>query len=59
MDSGKCIPLLYPEAMMFPSLFHKIIKECGSLVGELPSCLLAHMGNSHDFVSALDHVRSR
>ena len=59
VDNGKCIPLLYPEAMMFPSLFYKMLNECGSLVGALPSCLLANMGNTDQFASAKDHVRSR
>jgi hypothetical protein len=33
VDNGKCIPLLYPEAMVFPSLFYKMLNECGSLLG--------------------------
>ena len=43
--NGKYIQLLYPKAMMFPSLFYKMLNECGLLVGALPSLLLAHMEN--------------
>ena len=29
ISHGESIPLLYPEAMMFPSIFWKMIKRCG------------------------------
>ena len=36
------ITLPYPEAMLFPSIFYSVIPEDGSIVGAMPSCLLAH-----------------
>ena len=41
-SSMTSIPLLYPEAMLFPSIFYSMIPEDGSIVGAMPSCLLAH-----------------
>ena len=36
------IPLIYAEAMSFPSIFYYMILSCGSIIGDLPSNLLAY-----------------
>ena len=56
---GESIPLLYPEGMLFPSIFWKMVENCGSIIGSLPSCLLAHTSSFHGFASVGDHIRSR
>ena len=38
---GNAMPLLTPEAMMFPNIFFRMIPECGSMVGALPSCFFS------------------
>jgi len=39
---GKSVPLVYPEAMLFPSLFWKDDDTEGSLLGAIPCGALAH-----------------
>ena len=53
------IPLIYPEAMSFPSIFYYMISSCGSIIGALPSSLLAYAGSRHGFASPKDHIRTR
>ena len=36
---GNCIPLLYPEGMLFPSIFWKALND-GSIIGAIPSCFM-------------------
>ena len=55
---GKSIPLLYPEAMLFPSIFYKM-NENGSLVGALPSSLVSTSKSCNGFASPLSHIRNR
>ena len=52
------IPLLYPEAMLFPSIFWSMVPECGSMFGAIPSGLLVKSGR-HRFASMKNHVRCR
>ena len=52
------VPLLYPEAMLFPSIFWSMVPECGSLFGAIPSGLLVKSGR-HRFASMKNHVRCR
>ena len=40
ITTGNSIPLLYPESMLFPSIFWKQMNNCGSIPGAIPSCLL-------------------
>lgn len=52
------MPLVYPEAMLFPSMFYKDIPD-GSMLGAIPLALLAddftckRMG----FAGVRDHIR--
>ena len=39
---GRTVPLVYPEAMLFPSLFWKDAGDDGAVLGALPCGLLAH-----------------
>ena len=58
-SSMTSIPLLYLEAMKFPSIFYSMIPEDGSIVGAMPSCLLAHAGSRYGFASIKHYHRSR
>ena len=56
---GDCIPLLYPEAMLFPSIFYFFnIKEC-TFPGAIPAGLLARDCYSYGFEKPLLHIRTR
>jgi predicted GIY-YIG superfamily endonuclease len=60
-SNTKSIPLLYPEAMLFPSIFCKENEKDASPIGAIPCCLMAHdttLSNS-GFASLIDHFRSR
>ena len=54
---GKSVNLLYPEGMLFPSIFWKMIE--GSIIGAIPATLLNERANRFGFASIGDHVRSR
>ena len=58
---GKSIPLLYPEGMLFPSIFWKGNDKDGLIVGAIPSGLLAHdvTLRKHGIASIQSHVTSR
>ena len=56
---GTSIPLLYPEAMIFPSIFWKSIDSNGSIAGALPASLLSENITQYGFESIPQHVRSR
>lgn len=58
---GKSVPLLYPEALLFPSIFWKENKFDAAPIGAIPCCLLAQDStlSSNGFASLLDHFRSR
>ncbi len=60
-SDGKSVPLLYPEALLFPCIFWKESNLDASPLGAIPSCLLAHDSTlSHNgFASLIDHFRSR
>jgi hypothetical protein len=51
------IPLLYPEAMVFPSIFWKM-ETHGAIVGAIPSGLLVK-SSIHGFDSMTNHSRCR
>ena len=55
---GNTLPLLYPEAMLFPSIFWSMVPNNGSICGAIPSGLLVK-ANKHGFASMKNHVRSR
>lgn len=56
---GDSIPLLFPEAMMFPSIFWKMHSSSSSFLGALPSSLLAHAKSWKGFASLKDHIQTR
>lgn len=57
---GETIPLLYPEAMMFPSIFWKLLdSRSKSFPGALPSSLLAKPISQDGFASIKSHVNVR
>jgi len=56
---GKSIPLLYPEGMMFPSIFWKMLDD-GSIIGAIPSCLMNNQcQHAKAFALPRDVYRSR
>jgi hypothetical protein len=56
---GSCVPLLQPEAMLFPSIFYKMVPREGVILGALPSPFLSEMLPKYGFQSLPAHVRSR
>jgi hypothetical protein len=38
------VPLLYPEAMLFPSIFWSMVPKCGSLFGAITSGIMVKSG---------------
>jgi hypothetical protein len=59
VNIGTSIPLLYPEAMLFPSIFYKMVPQNGSFCGAFPSALLTESISEYGFQSIPQHVRSR
>ena len=55
----QCVPLLYPEAMMFPSIFWQLHNDSGSFPGALPSSFLASKVSSSGFASIKSHINVR
>ncbi len=58
--TGYTVPLLYPEAMLFPSLFWKGTND-GAVIGSLPCGLLADDAflRSYGFAGVAEHMRCR
>ena len=58
---GRTIPLLCPEGMLFPSIFWKSENSDGSVLGAIPSGLLAHDSalRKHGIASMQSHLTSR
>jgi hypothetical protein len=55
---GTSIPILYPESMLFPSIFYHM-SEDGAMSGAIPSPLLTENINQFGFESVPQHIRSR
>ena len=58
-SSTRCevsVPLLYPETMLFPSIFYSMVPKCGSMYGSIPSGLLVESGRNR-FASLLSHIK--
>lgn len=55
---GNTLPLVYPEAMLFHSIFWSMVTRSGSIVGAIPSGLLVK-SSCHGFASMNSHVRCR
>ncbi len=60
-NHGKSVSLLYPEALLFPSIFWNENAIDSSPYGAIPSCLLAHDSTLSNcgFASLIDHFRTR
>ena len=59
ISTGASIPLMYPEGMLFPSIFWKSAMDSLSIVGAIPSPLLSECVSMFGFASIPEHVRSR
>ena len=53
------IPLIYPEGILFPSIFHAMVPDYGSICGSIPSFLFNGIKSIHVFSHMHDHVKSR
>jgi hypothetical protein len=59
-STGTSVPLVYPEATLFSSIFWKSSKDSSSILGAIPSSLLSEeSAKSFGFASIPEHVRSR
>ena len=56
---GASIPLVYPEGLLFPSIFWKTAADNCSIVGAIPFPLLSQSISKFGFQSIPCHVRSR
>jgi hypothetical protein len=58
---SKCVPLVYPEAMLFPSIFWKDDSADGAILGAFPNALLADDSTlrKNGFATMQSHVRCR
>ena len=54
---GKSVPLLYPEGMLFPSIFYSMSNN--AVVGSIPSSLMSDLVTSFGFSPLNDHLRAR
>ena len=54
---GKSVSLLYPEGVLFPSIFWRM--QAGSIVGAIPATLLTENTGRYGFASLSQHTRSR
>ena len=57
----KSVLLIYPEGMLFPSLFWKDDDQDGAILGEIPCGLLVHDSTlrKHGIASSQSHIRAR
>ena len=56
-SDGKAVSLLYPEGMLFPSIFYNMVN--GVIIGAIPAPLLTESISSFGFASLPEHIRSR
>ena len=56
---GEPIPLLYPEEMMFPSIFWKATEESCSILGAIPSSILTNSAQKYGIANVREHMRNR
>ena len=54
---GTSVPLLYPEGMLFPSVFYSM--KNGSIIGAMPSSVMSDLMCEYGFSPINDHLRSR
>ena len=55
----ECIPLLYPEGMLFPSIHWMSSSDNCSIIGAIPSSLLNEHIHKEGFATVQQHVRTR
>ena len=58
VTDGNTLPLLFPESMIFPSIFWSMVSGNGSMIGAIPSGLLVK-SDCHGFASMKNHFRCR
>ena len=56
---GNSIPLLYPEAMLFISIFWKFIDESCAMLGAIPSYLFSGATSNSGFACMKSHMNNR
>ena len=56
---GESIPLLYPESMLFPSIFPFPDPNGNTSVGSIPAPLLSKFMEKRGFESIPQHIRTR
>ena len=56
---GKSVPLLQPEASLFPSIFWKMVPNDGVISGALPTPLLSEKTGHYGFQPLPQHIRTR
>ena len=56
ITDGKTLPLVYPEGMLFPSIFWSMVPKNGALFGAIPSGMLVN-SCCRGFASMKSHVR--
>ena len=61
VDGNTTVPLVYPEAVMFPSVFWRQLDQVGSVVGAIPSIMLTDddTNRRRGFASVIDQLRVR
>ena len=58
-SKGSSIPLVYPEGLLFPSIFWKTARDNCSIVGAIPYPLLSQEITGFGFQSIPQHIRAR
>lgn len=56
---GTAVPLVQPEAMLFPSIFWKSVPKENVVLGALPACYLSEGTAMNGFQNLASHIRSR
>ena len=55
-SAGDFIPLIYPISMLFPSIRYKMIPNCGSIAGIVPSSLMVTNTSINGFALFVHHI---
>ena len=53
------VPLLYPEGMMFPSIFYAMAENDNAILGAIPSSLFTGDQSFYGFATMHDHIHTR
>lgn len=57
--SGKSVPLMYPESLLFPSIHYKVANDSSSVCGCIPAPMLTDSTSNTRFEPLDVHIRSR